>query len=470
MARLVTYNLCLTTFFFCICGILPNLPSLSDTEKNNVIKNETTQQALFFTACVAALVIGARPEYSATSSAATVVPIANLMQADQSDKLSDQKLMASLTFDDQWYDQGKPASELKIDHEKEGLTEQDQDDFTPQLGFEKWRGAPYWMHFREIPVSFNREAEQMKQEKLVVVGHTTDREATPLFLASIHKHGLAAAVTGVDTWWHNFEDKNMGLKAALLKIPEEQGDPVVIFSDASDSMYTCGADEMLSRFNKLDADVVVGTETQCWPPDSHNCDMGQAVMEEGMAAGMSVVSDEGRIPGKYGKKGNKKRYPLPRMWGNGGVIMGRRSKMLELMEDFESFLVENEVQKANRGKGTNWGTFYKSCRPYNMTAEEWHEAITAKDPTTWMSYDDQLCLNRFMIEKAAKFDLRVKFDRDSTLLHTMGGTEPRNYKLDEYNRPYWPDTMKSPCVWHFNNPICKAFMKPMIKKFPGAFV
>jgi hypothetical protein len=54
--------------------------------------------------------------------------------------------------------------------------------------------------------------------------------------------------------------------------------------------------------------------------------------------------------------------------------------------------------------------------------------------------------------------------------YATGGSEPGTYKLDQYNRPYWPDTMKTPCVWHFNNPICKAYMKPMIAKFPGAFV
>jgi hypothetical protein len=350
-----------------------------------------------------------------------------------------------------------------------GITEQDQDAFVPQAGFEKWRGAPYWMHFTEMPVSFNREPARMKKEKLVVVGHTTERDATPLFMASIHKHGLAAAISGAGTWWgplyesnpvddpaletawfhnprthiqvktrfqtlrfhkcnlyrpttrwHNFEDKNMGLKAAMLKLPEGE-DPVVIYSDAADSMYTCDADEMLARFNALDADLVVGTETQCWPPDSNNCVMGQGVMEEGMAAGMEVISDEGRVPDLSGKLGSVDAYPRPRMWGNGGVIMGRRSKMMELVAQFEDFLVENPVIKAKRGKGTSWGAFYKSCKPYNMTDDEWQAAVTAEAPTTWMSFNDQLCLNRFMIEKAEQRDLRVKFDRDSTLMHTMVG-------------------------------------------------
>ena len=257
----------------------------------------------------------------------------------------------------------------------------------------------------------------------------------------------------------------MGLKAALLKM-DVDSDPVVMFTDASDSMFTCSAEEMLSRFNKLGADLVVGTQAQCWPPEEHNCNMGKKVLEEGLAAGMEVDSEEGRVSSGYGSD-RPVSHPRPRLWANGGLIMGRRSKVLELIGNYEQYLVENQVLKQKRGRGTMWGEFYKSCKPFNMTHKEWSTAIIGEDSPT---YDDQVCINRYVIEKARERDLRVKLDRDSTLLHSMGGTEPEMYNLDESNRPYWPVTMKTPCVWHFNNPICKAYMKPMIAKFPGAFV
>jgi hypothetical protein len=62
---------------------------------------------------VGVLVVGARPEF--TSS---VVPLANLMQADlDAGAVRDEKLMGALTFDDEWFDQSPPVADLKIDHE-----------------------------------------------------------------------------------------------------------------------------------------------------------------------------------------------------------------------------------------------------------------------------------------------------------------------------------------------------------------
>eukprot|EP00227_Mantoniella_beaufortii_P007693 CAMPEP_0197597710 /NCGR_PEP_ID=MMETSP1326-20131121/27852_1 /TAXON_ID=1155430 /ORGANISM="Genus nov. species nov., Strain RCC2288" /LENGTH=292 /DNA_ID=CAMNT_0043164415 /DNA_START=70 /DNA_END=945 /DNA_ORIENTATION=+ len=246
-----------------------------------------TSVALFFTAAIALLVTGARPQSEVISSV-----YGNLANADAEEGAlgkTSTEFEQTLSFDSNWYDQSRPVEDIKIDHEALHITERDQGDFTPQAGFEKWRGAPYWMHFTQMPVAFNRAPEELAKEKLVIVGHATERASTPLFMASIHKHGLAAAVSGEGTWWHNIEDKNMGLKAAMMKIP---GDPVVIFSDASDSMYTCGPEEILSRFDALGADLVVGTETQCWPPVAEQCvGAGAAALQAGMDAGMEVRSD-----------------------------------------------------------------------------------------------------------------------------------------------------------------------------------
>jgi hypothetical protein len=68
-------------------------------------------------------------------------------------------------------------------------------------------------------------------------------------------------------------------------------------------------------------------------------------------------------------------------------------------------------------------------------------------------------------------DTRVKLDRDATLLHTVGGTSSESYGADpKTGRPFWKATSKSPCVWHFNTPQAADEMRPMIKKYPKAFV
>jgi hypothetical protein len=126
--------------------------------------------------------------------------------------------MESLRFDERWYDQGNTLDAIKIDHEREGLGATSQAEFPTQAGFEAWRGAPYWQHFREIPVSFNRPAKEMRDEPLVVVGHATDRGDAPLWLSSLRRHALPAATSGEGTWWHGDEDKRMGLKAALITL------------------------------------------------------------------------------------------------------------------------------------------------------------------------------------------------------------------------------------------------------------
>ena len=128
----------------------------------------------------------------------------------------------------------------------------------------------------------------MSQESLVVVGHATDRAKTPLWTGSIARHDLAAAVTGEGTWWHDGEDKIMGLKAALLRLgrlskmrdgKSETYDPVVIFSDASDSLFSCDETEMLARFESMGADVVISATARCHRPD-RACAGGAALIRE----------------------------------------------------------------------------------------------------------------------------------------------------------------------------------------------
>ena len=288
-------------------------------------------------------------------------------------------------------------------------------------------------------------------------------------------------MSGEGTWWHSFEDRTMGMKAAMLKIP---GDPVVLFSDAASSMFTCGAEEILRRFNAVDADLVVGAAAAaaagggCWPPGAAHCGAGrQGVrVEEAAGAGMEVRSDKGRVRPDGGLKAVGANPPPapPRQWGSAGVLIGRKSKMMELVSAMEGYLATDPAMAAGRGAGARWGAFYKACKPFNQSDAQYLAAMRAdgRGGGHGRTYDDQVCLHRYMAEAAAARDhgVRVKVDRAGTILHTVGGTEPGSYRPDHNNKPFWAETMKSPCVWHFNTPTAKAYMEPMIEKFPGAFV
>ena len=354
--------------------------------------------ALFFTACVGVLVMGARPAVPGV-----VLPLSSLQSRRDASAAGERALMESLRFDEHWYDQGNTLDAVKIDHEREGLSATSQADFPTQPGFEAWRGAPYWQHFREIPVSFNRPAKEMRDEPLVVVRHATDRGDAPLWLSSLWRHSLPAATSGEGTWWHGDEDKRMGLKAALMSLEGlregrgelEQGgsfarhrhptsssrDPVVVFTDTADALFACDAREMLRRFEAFDADLLTARD------------------------------------------------------GDGGAIIGRASKMLELVREFESFLEEakreagpsSERRRPSLGAGAAWSDFYKSCAP-----------STGADASALL-YDDRACLSRYVSERAAAGDARVKQDARGSLLETVGGADANRETL----------AGGAPCVFHF---------------------
>ena len=169
-------------------SIDPRPPALASRPASCSPLNEPSNpdsfpQILFFSACVAGLVVSARPEFWTVER--DVVP--DGMGAALGGNVDD-----VLVFDDTWFPQGKTADEVKIDHAGIGAENRKQEDFEPQSGFERWRGAPYWQHYTEMPVEYNLPRARMQAKDVVVATHTTDKDASKLFMASIHKHGLAA--------------------------------------------------------------------------------------------------------------------------------------------------------------------------------------------------------------------------------------------------------------------------------------
>jgi hypothetical protein len=128
-------------------------------------------------------------------------------------------------------DGGAYSEHLRVRLSREGASRVSSQN--PPRGFEGWKGAPMWDEAEEIPVLFTKGAEDAD---FVVVGHSTDLGKDKYFLASLHKHGINAALSGNGTRWHWFEDKLMGAKAALLQM---SGNPLVMFADTTDVMFNC---------------------------------------------------------------------------------------------------------------------------------------------------------------------------------------------------------------------------------------
>ena len=388
-----------------------------------------------------------------------IVSISSLREAEAA---RNRAIDTDLIQDPRWFDQGRPLDRITVYHGAERLTQRDQEDFDVAPGFDAWRGAPYWQHFREIPVSYNRPAREMSQESLVVVGHATDRAKTPLWTGSIARHDLAAAVTGEGTWWHDGEDKIMGLKAALLRLgrlskmrdgKKETYDPVVIFSDASDSLFSCDETEMLARFESMGADVVVSATARCHRPDGA-CAGGAALIRETepdattnaakkrVGATSETIERRRRTRGEPSARGTgrsrrRRRRPgrgrgsrlgsrttaaktatnakAPRAWADAGALAGRRSKLLELVEELESFLVRDPRAFAARGKGSSWGKFYRECAPVARTAGR---GRTRRRPRGWVSTNRRASTG--MWRRKPSRGTRVVMDLEGKLLRAVG--------------------------------------------------
>ena len=233
----------------------------------------------------------------------------------------------------------------------------------PPRGFEGWKGAPLWNDVEEIPVLFTKGADNAD---FVVVGHSTDLGKDKFFLASLHKHGIHAALSGNGTSWHWFEDKLMGAKAALLQMT---GNPVVMFADTTDVMFSCSEGEILDRFDATDARVLIGGESQLWPEIDTYFDMQD---ERDFIERNSAKMDPEIGLRRGATKTPDGIDPRPNKWANGGAWMGRRNDILDYFEELESYLVTNS---ANQGAGDG---FKKACKPYKMSDRTYKERTVAR--------------------------------------------------------------------------------------------
>lgn len=239
----------------------------------------------------------------------------------------------------------------------------------------------------------------------------------------------------------------MGLKTNLYHM---EGDPVVVASDTGDVFFTCGQEEFMRRFEQSGADIIASGETQLFPEIKKYFDMKDlTAWQHG-----NHLGDIGRV--QPSQAGDNVR---PYAWGNAGLIMGRKSALLRYIDFVETHLFENDLPRDD-------GRFRYACTPYGHSHKEAADmCIAAK------FFDDQLCLNSFAMDRAAVRDIKFKIDSDGAILHSPGGINMDSVLRDPATgRIYNKETGKSPCAWHFNNPIAKRDLKLVVQKFPNYFV
>lgn len=307
-----------------------------------------------------------------------------------------------------------------------------------------WASAPYWKKNSYISV---HETPGSEQAKVVVTGHATDiYKYGKYWLASATHWGLAARLTGDGTTWNGWEDKTMGMKTSLHHI---QGDPVVIASDTGDVYFSCSQDDIEARFVATGADMIASGETQLWPEVRSYFDEKE-INEWKMKN--SNLGDVG--------KSAEPEHPdnKPYRWPNAGLIMGRKSALLRYVNAVEEILYTIPSHGDNR--------FDKNCLPFKVSVAD---AVNAHISDAF--YDDQLCLNAYIMGEMAKKNIKIKVDVDGSIISSPGGIDMDMVKRDPVSgRVYNAMTGKSPCAWHFNNPLAKTRMVTAVEKFPNYFI
>jgi len=308
----------------------------------------------------------------------------------------------------------------------------------------RWASAPYWLKNTYIPI---HETPESANAKVVVVGHATDiQKFARHWLSSATHWGLAARLSGNGTKWNGWEDKTMGLKTNLYHL---RGDPIVIASDTGDVYFSCSQDDIEKRFEATRADMIASGETQLWPEVRSYFDMKDILDFKMKQSDMGDIGKAAEPEVGDGK---------PYRWPNAGLIMGRRSALLKYIEAVENLLYEIPDRNDLR--------FKANCKPFRMDVETAIEAHFSDG-----FYDDQLCLNAYLMQKLSERNFRVKIDLDGSIINSPGGIDMDMMKQDPVSgRVYNAMTGKSPCAWHFNNPLAKTRMVLAVEKFPNFFV
>jgi len=118
----------------------------------------------------------------------------------------------------------------------------------------------------------------------------------------------------------------MGAKTALLQM---RGNPVVMFADTTDIMFSCSESEILQRFEDVDADILIGGESQLWPEIETYFDMKA---EKEQTDKVSAGIDRSIGLRKHAEKPGPDNDQRPNKWANGGVWMGRKTDLLKYYE------------------------------------------------------------------------------------------------------------------------------------------
>ena len=102
---------------------------------------------------------------------------------------------------------------------------------------------------------------------------TDKNEPLERFIQSCNNYGLKYKILGLNEEWRGgnmAEGTGGGMKLNLLKeeIKDYKKDDIILFSDSYDVIFLSGEEEIMTKYNKFNTDIVFAGEKNCWPDKS----------------------------------------------------------------------------------------------------------------------------------------------------------------------------------------------------------
>ena len=294
-----------------------------------------------------------------------------------------------------------------------------------------WAGFKFWTRAKNMPVY---ETVNADAHEVIVVGHATSWRIASKWFASLAGKNIGVKITGLDTKYSGFADKLMGLRAA---VSTTKGDHLFVFSDVTDVLFLCKADELSARFKAVPGlKFLSSSQPKNWPEvPGHKAFYEMKNANDFKDEQWSVLYDVGVKHGFVSNATNANR----RKWANSGLFAARRQAMEQYLDHIENDLKLGEL----------------ACKPYGMSSEAFTHGGAAK-------FDDQLCMNSYLQSRFDQRDPGVILDEaGAVFLSTGDGSSAEHFtfpefdgtaqsKGDDLSHIWYKRTGVRPCALHFN--------------------
>eukprot|EP01084_Bolivina_argentea_P214604 364323_1 len=289
-------------------------------------------------------------------------------------------------------------------------------------------------------------------QKLTVIGYASDGSPARHLISFSKRYNLDFHLIGVNKPWRGFNDKIKGFYDKIKSIDNKHNNSVILILDAYDTVPICSQQDLLSKFNSFNSDIVISTGKDCWPDPN---------VAEFLTNRLTKQEKE-----KY------KWFPWF-LCPNSGAIMGRHDAMLSMFErvqqlvsigngschDFEG----NAFTKNTQSDQRCYTTYYVELTKYHeYTRKLANKSLNSNDTIidiSKISKSDNDFITFQNHKELHKYyaDISIALDYENKLFFSMGGMMFMNIYTDISNNAKDLSfknkiTNGSSCILHGNGP------------------